>query len=169
MMSTKTGNRTSALQYAHDHYANFLEELKEFGSISSVSTDPEAKPEMQHAAEWVAAQLRNLGVERVAIFSTSGHPVIYGEFLAAGTVAPTVLIYGHYDVQPAEPLDLWVSDPFNPAIRGENLYGRGVSDMKGQVMACLKALEAIARTGKIPVNLKFLIEGEEEIGSINLQ
>ncbi len=162
--------RTAALQYAHEHEASFLKQLNEFASIPSVSTEPAYEPAIQRAAEWVASQLRALGMEQVKVYPTGGHPVVYGASLNAGPGAPTVLIYGHYDVQPAEPLELWESGPFEPTIRGENLYGRGVSDMKGQVMACLDALEAITRTaGKLPVNVKFLIEGEEEIGSPHLE
>ncbi len=99
---------------------------------------------------------------------TGGHPVVYGESLSAGEAAPTVLIYGHYDVQPADPVDLWKSGPFEAEVRGDNLYGRGATDMKGQVLASIKAVEALARNGALPVNLKFLIEGEEEVGSPNL-
>jgi acetylornithine deacetylase/succinyl-diaminopimelate desuccinylase-like protein len=104
-------------------------------------------------------------MSEVTIFSTTGHPVVYAELLTAGPDAPTVLIYGHYDVQPAEPLELWQSGAFVPQVRGEILFARGASDMKGQVMACINAIEAVTRTGKFPINLKFLIEGEEEIGS----
>jgi len=160
---------TAALAYAQDNRARFLEELKAFVRIPSVSTDPAAKPEMQRAAQWVADQLRSLGLQNVAIYPTAGHPVVYAESLSAGPHKSTALIYGHYDVQPAEPLELWHSPAFEPTQRGENLYGRGASDMKGQVMTSLKAVEALARTGSLPVNLKFLIEGEEEIGSRNLE
>jgi acetylornithine deacetylase/succinyl-diaminopimelate desuccinylase-like protein len=107
-------------------------------------------------------------MENVQIMPTGGHPVVYGEHLKAGKGAPTVLIYGHYDVQPVDPLELWTSDPFKAEVRGENLFARGSSDMKGQVIASMKAIESIVRTGGLPVNLKWLIEGEEEIGSKNL-
>lgn len=100
--------------------------------------------------------------------ATGGHPVVYGEQLQAGKDAPTVLIYGHYDVQPIDPLELWESHPFKAEVRGDHLYGRGASDMKGQVIASLKAVESIVQTGKLPVNLKWLLEGEEEIGSEHL-
>ena len=163
-----TEPRSAALQYAHDNAPRFLEELKDFSRIASISTDTSAKPEMQRAAEWVAAQLVNLGIQNVQIFPTPGHPVVFGELREAGSSAPTVLVYGHYDVQPVDPLELWVSGPFEPDIRGENIYARGVTDMKGQVMIALKAIEAIRRTGSMPINLKFMIEGEEEIGSPNL-
>jgi acetylornithine deacetylase/succinyl-diaminopimelate desuccinylase-like protein len=161
--------RASALQYAQDHRDRFLAEFKDFVSIASISTDPQSKPEIEKTAEWVAGQLRGLGLSGVVIYPTKGHPVVYGESLLAGQKAPTVLVYGHYDVQPPEPLELWQSSPFTPEIRGENLYARGAADMKGQVLASIKALEAINQTGTLPVNVKFLIEGEEEIGSPNLE
>jgi acetylornithine deacetylase/succinyl-diaminopimelate desuccinylase-like protein len=162
-------SRTSALQYAQDHREQFLEEFKDFVRIASISTDPKRKAELEKAAEWVAGQLRRLGLIGVKVFPTDGHPVVYGESLLAGTHAPIVLVYGHYDVQPPEPLELWHSGPFEPEIRKENLFGRGVADMKGQVLASLKALESIILTGTLPVNVKFLIEGEEEIGSPSLE
>lgn len=163
-----TDQRSSALQYAHNNSDRFLEELKDFVAIPSISTDPESKADMQKAAEWVAGQLRAIGIQNVEVMPTGGHPVVYGESLGAGEAAPTVLIYGHYDVQPPDPLDLWESGPFEAEVRGENLYGRGATDMKGQVLASIKAVEAIARNGDLPCNLKFLIEGEEEVGSPNL-
>lgn len=163
-----TDSRSAALQYAHNNASRFLEELKDFCRIASISNDPEAKPEMQRAAEWVAAQLVSLGIQNVQIFPTPGHPVVYGELFEADPSAPTALIYGHYDVQPVDPLELWLSGPFDPTIRGENIFARGATDMKGQVQIALKAIESIRRTGPMPINLKFMIEGEEEIGSPNL-
>ncbi|HEU0293843.1 MAG TPA: dipeptidase [Anaerolineales bacterium] len=163
--------RQLALEYAHQNRKRFLEELKEFLTIPSISTDPEHAADVHRAAEWVARQLHSLGMENVQVMPTGGHPAVYGEQLKAGKDAPTVLIYGHYDIQPVDPLELWISDPFKAEIRGDNLYARGASDMKGQVMASLKAVESIARTsstGDLPVNLKWLIEGEEEIGSHHL-
>ncbi|MBN1146234.1 MAG: dipeptidase [Anaerolineales bacterium] len=159
---------SSALAYLQDNQARFLEELEEFVSIPSISTDPAAKPDIQRAAEWVAGQLRRLGMRNVEIYPTGGHPLVYGESLAAGPAKPTLLIYGHYDVQPVEPLELWETPPFEPTQRGENLYGRGASDMKGQVVIALKAVEALAHAGELPVNVKFIVEGEEEIGSPHL-
>ncbi len=156
------------LAFAYENRQRFLDELIEFVSIPSISTDPDSKPAMQRAAEWVAGQLDRLGFTQIQIFPTAGHPVVYGEKFEAGPGKPTVLVYGHYDVQPAEPLDLWISPPFEPTQRGENLYGRGASDMKSQVMVSLKAAEAWTKNGALPVNLKFIIEGEEEIGSPNL-
>lgn len=159
---------SAALEYAAQHRQQFLDELQELVRIPSISTDPTAKPDMLRAAEWVAGQLRALGAANVQIFPTARHPVVYGEILSAGPDKPTVLVYGHYDVQPPEPLELWHSPAFEPTLRGENLYGRGASDMKGQVVISLKAIEALVHTGGAPINFKFMIEGEEEIGSPNL-
>lgn len=161
-------NVDKALEYVRSHHTEFLDELKEFVSIPSVSTDISAKADTQKAAEWVANKLRKLGIENITIFPTKGHPVVYGEYLKAGENKPTVLVYGHYDVQPAEPLELWRTPAFEPTQVGENLFGRGASDMKGQITASLQAIEAIVQTDSIPVNIKFMIEGEEEIGSPNL-
>ncbi len=161
--------RAQALEYAHQNREKFLDNLKKLVSIPSVSTNPENKPDMRRAADWIAAYLRRLGMDNVQVMPTAGHPVVYGEWLKAGKGAQTVLIYGHYDVQPAEPLELWNSGAFEPAVRQENLYGRGASDMKGQVIAALSAVESIVKQGPLPVNVKFIIEGEEEIGSPNLR
>lgn len=158
----------SALSYARQNRDRFLSELRDVLSIPSISTDPAHSADMLRAAEWFSEQLGRLGMENVQIMPTAGHPVVYGEWLGAGAAAPTVMIYGHYDVQPPDPLDLWVSRPFEPEVRGDHLFGRGAADMKGQVVACLKAVEAIIRTGSLPVNVKWLIEGEEEIGSEHL-
>ena len=160
--------RKNALEYARQNNERFLDELKEFLAIPSISTSPENNADVRHAAEWVAGQLRALGMDKVQVMPTGGHPVVYGEQLKAGKDAPTVLIYGHYDVQPVDPLELWTSAPFKAELRGDNLFARGSSDMKGQVIASFKAVEALVRTSGLPVNLKWLIEGEEEIGSLNL-
>lgn len=157
-----------AIDYVRANQEKFLNELKEFSAIPSISTLDENKPDMQRAAEWVAKQLESLGMNNIQIMPTGGHPVVYGEWLGAGKNAPTIMIYGHYDVQPVDPIDLWTSDPFNAVVRGDYLFGRGTSDMKGQVVASLKAVEAIVRTGEAKVNIKWLIEGEEEIGSMHL-
>lgn len=163
-----TDIRNAALAYAQEHRQEFLEDLKEFCAIPSISANPGYKPQMQQAAEWVANRLRRAGVEQVKVIQTEGHPVVYGEHLAASPGAPTALLYGHYDVQPPEPLEQWQSGPFEPEVRGENIYARGVTDMKGQVLAFVYAVESILNTGKMPINLKFIIEGEEEIGSPSL-
>jgi acetylornithine deacetylase/succinyl-diaminopimelate desuccinylase-like protein len=163
-----TNRKTAAIQYYQDNQKRFLDELIEISSIPSISTEADAKEAMQRSAEWIAAKLRELGMQNINIFPTERHPVVYGEWLKAGAEAATGLVYGHYDVQPAEPLDLWESGPFEPTVRGENIYARGVTDMKGQVLAFFNAVEAVKSTGELPINLKFLIEGEEEIGSPSL-
>lgn len=158
---------THSIEYARTQPGRYLAELKELVAIPSVSTLAEHNPDMQRAADWIANQLRMMGMEHTQILPTAGHPVVYADWLrAAGQ--PTVLVYGHYDVQPADPLNEWVSPPFEPAVRGDNLYARGASDMKGQVHAFLKALEALLHGGELPVNVKVMVEGEEEIGSPNL-
>ncbi len=157
-----------ALEYAHKNREHFLNDLKEILTIPSISTDPEHKQDMQRAAEWMAAQLRSIGMENVQILPTGGHPVVYGDWLHAGKAAPTVMVYGHYDVQPPDPMDLWETPPFQPDVRGDSLYARGSADMKGQVVASIKAVESIVKSGGLPVNIKWLIEGEEEIGSEHL-
>jgi len=160
--------RTEALENARKNKEQSLKLLETFLSIPSISTDLANQPDMQRAAYWVAAQLSGLGMQNVEIFPTTRHPVVYAEWLGAKGV-PTVLVYGHYDVQPADPFDRWQTGPFEPTVRGENLYARGASDMKGQLVAVMKAVEAIVRSGDLHVNLKWLIEGEEEIGSPNLE
>jgi acetylornithine deacetylase/succinyl-diaminopimelate desuccinylase-like protein len=157
-----------ALTYLEENYDRFQSELIELLRIPSISHDPAYKTDMNRAAGWLADKLRAMGVNRVEILPTAGHSVVYGEWLNGGASAPTVLIYGHYDVQSPEPLEDWKSQPFEPDIRNDNLYARGASDMKGQTLASVNAVEAIIKTENLPINLKFLIEGEEEIGSKNL-
>jgi acetylornithine deacetylase/succinyl-diaminopimelate desuccinylase-like protein len=156
-----------ALEYARQRHADYLAELKEFVAIPSVSAVSEHAPDMQRAAQWLCQQMRGLGFQNIELIPTARHPIAYGEWLQAPG-KPTVLVYGHYDVQPPDPLNEWITPPFEPTVRGENLYARGASDMKGQAHACFKALEALRHSGRLPVNLKVLIEGEEEIGSPNL-
>ncbi len=163
-----TDSRTSAIKYAHENSGSYLNQLKEFASIPSISTNDSTKADVQHAAEWLAEHLHSLGMSNVQVFTTPGHPVVYGEWLRAGKQACTALVYGHYDVQPVDPLDLWISPPFKPEVRGDYIYARGSSDMKGQILVALDAVEAIVKTGKLPINFKFIFEGEEEIGSPNL-
>lgn len=161
------GDTARAIEYAKQNHERYLNELKEFVDIPSVSTLSEHKGDIERAAEWVANQMRAVGLENVSILPTAGHPVAYGEWLhAAGK--PTVLVYGHYDVQPVDPLDEWLTPPFDATVHGDTMYGRGASDMKGNVHETLKALEALRNNGGIPLNIKVLIEGEEEIGSKNL-
>jgi len=157
-----------AIQYIQERREAFVEELKEFLRIPSVSTETEHAGDVRKAAEWLAERMQAIGLQRVRVMPTAGHPVVYAEWLKAPG-KPTALIYGHYDVQPAEPLDLWVTGPFEPAVRGHELFARGAVDDKGQVFMHLKALEAHLKAGgALPVNVKLLIEGEEEIGSPNL-
>jgi len=159
----------NAHEYATAHGAEFEAQLKDLIRIPSVSTLPERKTDVEKAAEWVADDFRRMGFEKVEILPTGGHPVVYAEWMGAGDSARTVLIYGHYDVQPAVITDGWDSDPFEPVVRDGKLFARGSSDDKGQVFAQMKAAEALlANGGKAPVNLKFLVEGEEEIGSPHL-
>ena len=147
----------------------FVTELQEYVRIPSVSTLPEHAGDMHVAAEWTAERLREAGMTDVTIYATAKHPIVYGAWHGAPG-APTVLIYGHYDVQPVDPLNEWHSGPFDADIRDGYIFARGASDDKGQVYANIKAVEALmqARDGKLPVNIKFLIEGEEEVGSENL-
>jgi len=157
-----------AIEYIQERRSAFVEELKGFLRIPCVSTKSEHKADMLKAAEWLVEQMRGMGLEHVEILPTAGHPVVYADWLhAAGK--PTALVYGHYDVQPAEPLELWTTGPFDPTVRNGELYARGAVDDKGQVFMHLKALEAhLKTTGRLPVNVRLLIEGEEEIGSPNL-
>jgi acetylornithine deacetylase/succinyl-diaminopimelate desuccinylase-like protein len=156
-----------AIEFVNKNHERYLSELKEFAAIPSISTLSANKPDMQRAAEWVARQLERMGFQNVEVLPTAGHPVAYGEWLGAPG-KPTVLVYGHYDVQPIDPLNEWISPPFDPTVREGNLYARGASDMKGQVHAFLKALEAWTQSGGLPVNVKVMVEGEEELGSPNL-
>src|SRR3954463_11956402 len=143
----------------------FLSELKDFIRIPSISTLPENAGEVRRAAEFVADALRRVGMENVEIIPTAGHPLVYADWLHAPG-KPTVLCYGHYDVQPADPLELWESPPFEPTERNGNLYARGAVDDKGQMYMHLKALEALfqAGEGRLPVNVRVILEGEEEVG-----
>ncbi len=160
--------RTAAIEYAAAQRDVFFDTLKEFIAIPSVSTDPNHKNDIDRAAKWAAEQLSAIGMQKVEIFPTPGHPVVFAECICQKREAPTVLIYGHYDVQPPDPLDKWLSPPFEPTQRGENLFARGASDMKGQILASFNAVEAVLKAGDPPVNIKFILEGEEEIGSPNL-
>lgn len=155
-------------QYLKINRHRHLEELKQFLSIPSISALSEHKRHMIQAAEWTADALRKIGIENVQVFSTGGHPVVYGDWLKAEG-KPTALIYGHYDVQPVDPLDLWDTPPFEPEIFENKIYARGASDNKGQIFIHIKALEALlASNGTLPVNIKLCIEGEEEIASVHL-
>src|SRR5579884_3301141 len=151
-------------QYIRSNQDRFLDELKDFLRIPSISTLPEHQPDIQRAARFVADQLERAGLENVVVIPTARHPLVYGEWMHAPG-RPTVLCYGHYDVQPADPLELWETPPFEPTIRNGNIYARGSADDKGQMYMHIKAVEALrAVSGTLPLNLKFLIEGEEEVG-----
>jgi acetylornithine deacetylase/succinyl-diaminopimelate desuccinylase-like protein len=154
----------SAVEYARQNHPRFLDELKALLRIPSISTLPEHKGDCRHAAELLAADLKKIGMENVRLIETAGHPLVYADWLhAAGK--PTVLMYGHYDVQPPDPLDEWVSPPFEPTERNGNIYARGAVDDKGQVVAQMKALESLlAGDGSLPINVHVLLEGEEEVG-----
>jgi acetylornithine deacetylase/succinyl-diaminopimelate desuccinylase-like protein len=156
------------IEYIESKQDDNLNELKQFLRIPSVSAKSEHKADIENAARWVAEKLRGAGLENIQITPTKLHPLVYGESLHAPG-KPTVLFYGHYDVQPAEPLDLWTSPAFEPTVRGGNLFGRGTADDKGQVHIHIKALESLQKiNGRLPVNVKVMIEGEEEVGSVNL-
>lgn len=159
---------SSALSYLDENYDRFQNELIELLRIPSISNDPSHKADMDKAASWLGDKLYGMGVQNVQILPTEGHSVVYGEWLNGGASAPTVLVYGHYDVQSPEPLADWKSQPFEPEIRNENIYARGATDMKGQTLASLNAVEAIIKTQALPINVKFVLEGEEEIGSKHL-
>ncbi len=158
----------SLTEYIEGKRQEHLNELYEFLRIPSVSAKSEHKADIERAAKWVADRLRSAGIDKVEIIPTKMHPLVYGESLQAPG-KPTVLFYGHYDVQPAEPLELWTSPAFEPTVRNGDLYGRGTADDKGQVHIHLKALESLRQiTGKLPINVKVIIEGEEEVGSVSL-
>jgi acetylornithine deacetylase/succinyl-diaminopimelate desuccinylase-like protein len=160
----------TAVAYAHANGARFVEELKDLLRIPSISTTPERAGDVRRAAEFVADGLRTAGMENVRLIETKtpthdGHPLVYADWLHAGAGKPTVLCYGHYDVQPPDPLDEWKSPPFEPEERNGNLYARGAVDDKGQMWMHVKALEAaLADGGKLPVNIRVIVEGEEEVG-----
>lgn len=157
------------IQFIESNKDRFFTELVDFLKIPSVSSQAEHNPDTRKAATWLVKQLNDIGMPKVELYETAGHPVVYAEDLRAGANAKTVLIYGHYDVQPVDPVELWNSPPFEPVVNGGKIYARGSSDDKGQVFAHIKAVEAYQKTnGKLPVNIKFMIEGEEECGSNNL-
>ncbi len=155
---------SSAIAYAEQNHARFLEELKALLRIPSISTLPEHAGDCHFAAEVLAAELARIGMENVRIIETGGHPLVYADWLHAPG-KPTVLSYGHYDVQPPDPLDEWQTPPFDPTERNGNLYARGAVDDKGQMYMHIKALESLLAAGSaLPVNVRVLLEGEEEVG-----
>ncbi|MFN8498398.1 MAG: dipeptidase [Anaerolineae bacterium] len=157
-----------ALEFATERQRQALGELIQLLELPSISAQPVHASDVRRAAEWLAAHMRTIGLNNVTVHPTAGHPIVYGDWLGAPG-RPTVLIYGHYDVQPIDPLNMWSSDPFEPLERAGNLYGRGTSDDKGQAFTTLKAVEAYLKTsGAAPVNVRFILEGEEETGSAHL-
>ena len=156
---------SSAVSYARENQQKFLGELKDLLRIPSVSTAPEHKEDVRRAAMFVADELRRIGMENVDVIPTKNHPLVYGDWLHAPG-KPTVLCYAHYDVQPPDPLNEWLTPPFEPTERNQNIYARGAVDDKGQLWMEIKALEALMRGhgGKLPINVKCIFEGEEEVG-----
>lgn len=161
--------KTDRSEYLQQNRENFLAELKEFLALPTISTLSEHRADVQHGAEWVADNLRAMGMEHVEIMPTAegrGQPLVYADWLHAGD-APTILVYGHFDVQPVDPLNEWRTNPFEPTIIDDTIYARGASDMKAQTLAVMKALEALLKTNSLRVNIKVIVEGEEEVGSPN--
>ena len=161
-------NVDNVVDYVNVNRDRYLDELKAFLAIPSISALPAHAADVKRCAEWTADEMRRIGLRNVRLISTPGNPVVYGDWLDAPG-APTILFYGHYDVQPVDPLNLWESPPFEATIRDGEIYARGSADDKGQVFMHFKAVEAhLKQTGKLPVNIKFILEGEEEVGSVNL-
>ncbi len=157
------------INYIEENQNRYIEELKDYLRIPSISTLPSHKKDMKTCANFVAKKLKEAGMKNVKLFPTKGNPLVYGEWLGAPG-KPTVLIYGHYDVQPVDPLDEWESDPFEPVIKDGKIWARGADDNKGQNFVHIKSVEAFMKTvGKLPVNVKFLIEGEEEVGGESIE
>jgi len=159
----------AAIKYAKQHEHEFLDDLKELLRIPSISTLPDHEPDIQKAAGWISDRLKALDFDDVRVIPTDGHPVVFGHWNKADASAPTLLVYGHYDVQPTDPIDEWKSNPFDPEIRGDDIFARGASDMKAQFIAHLAAVTSMIRTTGLPLNLKYMIEGEEEVGSPSLE
>jgi acetylornithine deacetylase/succinyl-diaminopimelate desuccinylase-like protein len=159
------------IDFIHTNRDRYVSELKQYLAIPSISALPGHAADVRRCAEWTADEMRRIGMENVRLVETPGHPVVYGDWLHAGSGqgAPTVLFYGHYDVQPVDPVALWETPPFEPSVRDGEIYARGAADDKGQVFMHFKAIEAhLTQTGRLPVNIKVIIEGEEEVGSKNL-
>ena len=157
------------IKYIESNADNYIDELKDYLRIPSISTSSANKKDMNTCAKFVSKKLKDAGMKNIKIIPTDGHPLVYGDWMKAPG-KPTVLIYGHYDVQPVDPLELWDSDPFEPVIKDDKIWARGADDNKGQNLVHIKSVEAYMKTlGKLPLNIKFLIEGEEEIGSPNLE
>ncbi len=160
---------SSAIEYARQNHPRFLDELKALLRIPSISTLPEHKADCRSAAEMLAIEFSRIGLQNVSLRETEGHPLVYADWLHAEG-KPTVLVYGHYDVQPPDPIEEWITPPFEPTERAGNIYARGAVDDKGQVWAQVKALEShLAATGSLPINVRVLMEGEEEVGGEGIE
>jgi acetylornithine deacetylase/succinyl-diaminopimelate desuccinylase-like protein len=169
-MTIRTSGVDAALAYLRDRADEHLAGLDEFLRIESVSADPERKDQVRRTAQWVADELTRIGVDNAQLHETSGHPIVTGDWLHAGADAPTVLVYCHYDVQPADPLDEWIRPPFEPRYEDDRVYARGSGDDKGQLFMHLKAAEAwLAGADGLPLNLRFFFEGDEEVGSLPVE
>jgi acetylornithine deacetylase/succinyl-diaminopimelate desuccinylase-like protein len=158
----------NVIDFINTHRDRYVDELKQYLAIPSISALPQHQPDVRRTAEWSAEEMRRIGLQNVRLIETPGFPVVYGDWLGAEG-APTILFYGHYDVQPVDPLELWESPPFEATVRDGELYARGAADDKGQVFMHFKAIEAhLKQNGRLPVNMKIILEGEEEVGSANL-
>ena len=156
------------IDFINTNRERYVDELKTYLAIPSISALPEHTADVRRCSEWTAEELRRIGLQNVRLIETPGYPVVYGDWLGAPG-APTILFYGHYDVQPVDPLDLWESPPFEAAVREGEIYARGAADDKGQIFMHFKAVEAVLKqVGRLPVNIKFILEGEEEVGSAHL-
>src|SRR5262245_48688531 len=156
------------LDFINVNRDRYVDELKQYLAIPSISALPEHSADVRRAAEWTANALREAGVQNARLIDTPGNPVVYGESLSAPG-KPTILFYGHYDVQPVDPLDQWTTPPFEANVRDGEIYARGAADDKGQILMHIKAVEAFTKkAGGLPLNMKFFIEGEEEVGSVHL-
>jgi acetylornithine deacetylase/succinyl-diaminopimelate desuccinylase-like protein len=159
---------TSVIDFINTNRDKYVEQLKEYLAIPSISALPQHQADVKRCAEWTADEMRRIGMQNVKLIDTPGFPVVYGDWVNAPG-APTILFYGHYDVQPVDPVDLWESPPFEATVRDGELYARGAADDKGQVFMHFKAIEAhLSQNGRLPVNIKIILEGEEEVGSANL-
>src|SRR6266699_110375 len=158
----------SVIDFININRERYLDELKAFLAIPSISALPQHSGDVRRGAEWCGDEMRRIGLQNVRLIDTPGNPVVYGDWLGTPG-APTILFYGHYDVQPVDPIDLWESPPFEATVRDGEIYARGSADDKGQVFMHIKAVEAhIKKSGHLPLNIKFFIEGEEEVGSVHL-
>ena len=158
----------AVIDFIHTQRDRYIEELTSYLAIPSISALPEHAADVRRCADWTAEEMRRIGLHHVTSHETEGYPIVYGDWLEADG-APTILFYGHYDVQPVDPIDLWESPPFEATVRGGEIYARGAADDKGQVFMHFKAIEAyLKQTSKLPVNIKIVLEGEEEVGSGNL-